>query len=228
MAVGNKESANFFRLIKVIVDVGSEVMRDVIRQKVLPDTLGNVVQTNIAKIDRLKKENILFNEQYNLLTQVPPDPEKFDISLLRIILRNICPNVPAPMHGWDKDPDPTDFSLGADILRLQKFRNTISAHTPNTRMTDVDFENTWLDVRTVIVRVSNHGSLQNVAGRIDAVKTEHLDPLSSQMQKLLKVFCDWQKQNEMDQTILEKLEKQVNNHVTYGVFSKIRNCACVH
>ena len=211
MADGIQESANFFRLIKVIVDNGSEVLRDVILQKVQPDTLDNVILTNMTKINWLHKRRILFDEQYSLLTEAPPDPEKFDISLLTIILRNICPNVPAPMRGWDsRVPDPTDVSLGADILRLQNVRNTISAHSPNTRVTDVDFENIWSDVSAVIVRISNHGSLRNIRGRIDAVKTENLDPSSSVMQTLLKVFCEWQKHDEKYQAIMEELKKQVH------------------
>ena len=211
--MADKETANFFRLVKVLVDLGSEALRDVMQQVLLPDTLATAVSSNMRKIDKLHKKRILFDDQYDLLTEVPPQPKKFDISLLTIILRNLCPGVPAPLSGWSKELDPSDLNLGADIVRLRNIRNSVSAHTASTRVTDADFENIWAKVTTVVVRISKHGSpiLLDIPERIEAVKSENLDPSSSQMKMMLQIFCDWQKQDEKYQTIIEELEKQVQN-----------------
>ena len=219
MADEKQETANFFRLVKVLVDLGSEALRDVMLQVLLPDTLATAVSSKMEKIDDLRKNRILFDKQYKLLTEVPPQPKKFDISLLTIILRNLCRGVPAPLSGWFEEPDQTDLSLGADIVRLRNIRNDVTAHAASTRVTDAVFENIWAKVTTVVVRISEKGSpsLHNIPERIEAVKSENLDPLhvSSQMQMMLEIFCDWQKQDDRYQSIMEELEKQVQFYFTF-------------
>ena len=49
MADWEKESQNFFRLVKLIDDVGSSVLRDVLLNVLAPDTLDNILQRNIHK-----------------------------------------------------------------------------------------------------------------------------------------------------------------------------------
>ena len=61
-----------------------------------------------------------------------PDPDKFDITLLICLLTNIFPNeIKAPCTGW-KDPNPTDTSLWADLIRMRNLRNEI-AHPENAK-----------------------------------------------------------------------------------------------
>ena len=49
MADWEKESQNLFRLVKLIDDVGSSVLQDVLLNVLAPDTLDNILQTNIIK-----------------------------------------------------------------------------------------------------------------------------------------------------------------------------------
>ena len=209
MAEEQKETTNFCRLLKVLVNLGSTVLRDL-----LPKNLADVVKTNKAKVDNLHSNRILFDKQYNLLTEDPPNPEKFDISLLTIILQNLCPKVLAPSNGWSRKPDSADRSLGADILRLRNTRNAIFAHVANTRVLDADFNVIWDDLKDVIERISKHGSpgLQSILERIDAVKIEDLDPHSTQMAVMKEALRDWQQQDEKYQTIIEELENQVKRY----------------
>ena len=126
--IGNQveESANFYRLIKLIVDFGSEILRDVLLQLVKPSTLETVLQANTIAIDNLLLRKVIYPKQHDLLTNITPNVEEFDVSLLVVVFRNICPNVPAPILGWNvKVPDSNDFSLAADLLRLRNIRNAV-------------------------------------------------------------------------------------------------------
>ena len=210
MADQKQETTNFNRSLKVLIDLGTKTLRDVVKEVLLPDTLDGVVKANITRITELYRQRVLFDKQYDLLIEDPPDPEKFDISLLAFILRNLC-NAPAPSNGWSKEPDPTDNSLGADIVRLRDMRNTIYAHVPNTRVTNTEFEKIWTDLKAVIVSLSKHGStsLQNISESIDAVKSEDLDPHNTEMAVMLEALRNWQQQDEKFEEILKKLNKLV-------------------
>ncbi len=48
----------------------------------------------------------------------PPNINDFDITLLCILLRNICGLSP-PSLGWDKIPNVADHSTQADIVRIK-------------------------------------------------------------------------------------------------------------
>ena len=218
-----EESANFYRLISLVVDVGSEVLRDVLLQLVKPRTLEAVLQANINTINKLRGK-VLFPEQYALLINVPPNAEDFDISLLVIIFRNICPNVPPPSLGWKtKKPDRNDFSLAADLQRLKNIRNSVYAHRNSTQVTHADFERIWSDLSDVIDRISKHGSgkHQNIRQRIQLLKHKNLDP-ESERGRMLEIFQNWQKQEQDEEykaLVLQRLDKQVQLLRLYTIYT---------
>ena len=55
-----EESANFCRLISVVVDVGSEVLRDVLLHRMKPRSLEAVLQASANTINYLLGRKILF------------------------------------------------------------------------------------------------------------------------------------------------------------------------
>ena len=171
-----KESQNFFLLVKLIVDVGTSVLRDVLLNVLAPDTLDNILQTNINKINSLRfgRAKVLFDREFSLLTETPPDLEKFDITLLVKIFRNICPSICSNFVPFS----PYDTGLANDILQLRDIRNSILAHKASTRVTNAEFQTLWSDVRTVISRIDNHGSTglkQKVEDTIDNMLTENIN-----------------------------------------------------
>ena len=74
---------------------------------------------NKAKIRQLKEENVLMDDQINLL--LPQDQrtfsEKWDITLIRVVIVNFS-MLPPPITGWKRDPDPTDTTPAAYVLRI--------------------------------------------------------------------------------------------------------------
>ena len=164
-------------ILTVLFDLGSEVLRDVMLQLLQPNTLTETFQSNKSKIDELYKGNKISPHDYDLLKQLPPQPEKFNIYLLINILTQFCPGVNLPPAGWsqlEQLPVPTD-SLGADIQRLE-WLITIFLGKYFSTMTDEDVEKTWNEVETVLVGISKHGSkkITNIHERIEARKTSKL------------------------------------------------------
>ena len=219
MADWEKESQNFFRMVKLIVDVGSSVLRDVLLKVLAPDTLDNVLQTNIYKINNLHygRPKVLFDNEFTLLTATPPDPEKFDITLLVKLFRNICPsicpNLIPPHHNWSPQspPGPNDTSLADDIYRMRDFRNSIFAHIANTRVTNAEFQTLWPKVRTVISRMSSHGSTglkQKIKDTIDKLLTDNNN--QSRLDDLLKILQNWHQDDKKElEDIKNELKRQV-------------------
>ena len=196
MAQGNiEETTNYYRLISLVVKIGSEALRDVLLFKTQPDPLSAVLQRNMNVLNGLLQRHVLFQDQYNLLTKPVPDADDFDISLLYAIFRNnICPNVVPPLHGWNaQNLNVNDFSLGAELLRMTGIRNKI-AHRPTTQVETQEFENTWNELERIIIRIARHGSLnkaQYLKTKIDELKIRQLD---ASRKEYLESFWIWQTQ----------------------------------
>ena len=162
-------------ILTVLFDLGSEVLRDVMLQLLQPNTLTQTLQSSKSKIDELYKRNKISPHDYDLLKQLPPQPEKFNIHLLINILTQFCPGVKVPLAGWLQSPVPTDCILGADIQHLEWLIDSFLGKCYN-QMTDEDVEKTWNEVETVLVGISKHGSkkITNIHERIEAKKTSKL------------------------------------------------------
>ena len=141
-------------------------------QLLRPDTLKQALQLNKSKIDELyNKDNAFSHSEYNLLKEVPPHPEKFDVRLLTTLLLHICPGVSVSPGGLFKIPDPTNFTIRADIVRLNYMRKDL-LHRNSDQATDYNFEKTWCLMEEAMIRISQHGSKvhQNLQERIEFMK----------------------------------------------------------
>lgn len=203
-----EESANFFRLVRLLIDEGSGVLRDVLLKTIQPDTLTNFLRNNLTLINILKQRKLLVQTQYDLLTRSPAVQfDELDITLLCSIfinLRNI-----SPTKGWQTPPGPTDLSLGDDIYRLRIIRNTIYGHTTTTRVTAADFQTLWTELEDVIIRLAKHGTLtqqQNISLRITVIRSQDLDPKGTK-KELVEILSSWKKHDEQLRTHEEQLEK---------------------
>ena len=216
MAESNAETENFFRLAKLIIDIGPKVLRDVLLHIISPDTFDKFIQSNMHIINRLyyNRPKVLFENEFKLLNERHPDPEKFDVTLLVKIFRNIIssvyPNIIPPNYNWGSPPGPADIGLADDIYRLREFRNSIFAHISNTRVTNVRFEVLWCNIGTVLSRAAGHGSLgfkKTIQDRIHELKTETV-PQSSAM-CLLTTLKVWRDEDERFQDIKTEMKLQV-------------------
>ena len=84
------------------------------------------LQQRKSQIDKLKKQKVLFQDQYDLL--LPPtgdevDSKRFDITLLMVLLTNFC-GYKYPQKAWV--PQASDVDDFANIIRIKRLRDEIS------------------------------------------------------------------------------------------------------
>lgn len=73
-----------------------------------------------------------------------------DISVLYVLLRNICKLSP-PKTGWGKPQQKDDNSESAFIERIRHIRNSISAHNTHGKVSDTDFQQYWEELENSII-----------------------------------------------------------------------------
>ena len=150
-----KETTNYARLCRVIVDVGTCALRDCFDTIRSPPTLHTVLTASQSTLHSLKLRKIINATQWGKLFPAVPasvSSRDFDITLLMVLLRNICGLAPPPT-GWDALPAVTDISPEADIARIKYFRNSVFAHAEHVSVDDATFSKYWKEIRDTLVRL---------------------------------------------------------------------------
>ncbi|CAB4044777.1 Hypothetical predicted protein [Paramuricea clavata] len=137
-----------FKLMRLIIDGGTEVLRNIV-QNIHSGDLHAVLSTHYrALLTLFNKRKIITQPQWDKMHPPPPripNIQEFDITLLVILLRNICGLSP-PSTGWNVMPCSTDNSCEANIVRIKFFRNNFFGHVPETGVSRLDFEAHWVEV----------------------------------------------------------------------------------
>ncbi|KXJ09582.1 E3 ubiquitin-protein ligase DZIP3 [Exaiptasia diaphana] len=138
-----KENTNFARLCKLLIDGGTHILRKIFDAKHPPHDLKKHLmdRRNHRILKNLKTANILRRDQWSKLypSVDAPTSASFDITLLSLLLRNIC-NLPTPANGWSNEPAATSISQEDDIVRVKLYRNKLS-HISERALSDADFNN---------------------------------------------------------------------------------------
>ena len=151
----SKETTNYARLCRVLVDVGTCALRDSFDAICTPPTLHTFLAANQPTLQSLRSRRIINATQWGKLfpaISASVSSRDFDITLLMILLRNVCGLAP-PLTGWDSLPAATDFSHEADIARIKYLRNTVYAHAEHASVDDATFAKHWKDIRDTLVRL---------------------------------------------------------------------------
>ena len=149
-----KEATNYARLCRVLVDKGTCALRDCFDTICSPPTLRTVLAASQPTLQSLRSRRIINATQWGKLFPVGPalvSSRDFDITLLMILLRNIC-GLAAPLAGWDALPADTEISREADVARIRYFRNII-AHADQASIDDATFDKHWKEIRDTLVRL---------------------------------------------------------------------------
>ena len=182
-----KETTNYARLCRLLVDVGADVLRETFDKKRPKGNLDTVLSTapTHAILQTLRKKRVLNPTQWGRLypaIRSSVSSTNFDITLLMVLLRNICGLVP-PSTGWDSLPAATDLTPEADIVRIKCYRNTVYGHASEASVDDAAFSQYWKDIQDALVRLG--GTCYQDA--VDDLKTECMDPeIEEHYQELLK------------------------------------------
>ena len=226
-ASSTRETTNYARLCRLLVEVGTQALRDTFNTIHAPANLHIVLAGNKATLQPLRARKVINPTQWGKLFPAissSVSSASFDITLLMVLLRNLC-GLGAPVTGWDALPAATDASLEADIARIKYFRNTVYAHAEHASVDDVTFNRYWSEIRDALVR------LGGVAYRaaIDNLETECMDPDVEEHYKGLLRQWKNDEDNIKDElkeikTLIEidikNLTKKLDNLVTSTVSSK--------
>jgi hypothetical protein len=157
-----------------------------------------------------KTKKIITQPQWDELYPPPPrisNIQEFDITLLVILLRNICSLTP-PTTGWNVIPGSTDNSREANIVRIRLFRNNFFGHVPGTDVSRLDFEVHWLEVGSAL------RSLGLNQAEIDRLKAEECGE-----EEVNRVRQEW---NESEKEVVIKLGRMEKNMSKLGAgFEKL-------
>ncbi|KAL3887824.1 hypothetical protein ACJMK2_000217, partial [Sinanodonta woodiana] len=192
-----QEHINHARLCNALTTVCSNALREILLTNV-PPPHTDIYKAILAIEAMLKKQ--LNKDQVKL---VFPDPqglytgkvEEFDTSLLYTMIRNVS-SVPAPSNGWGKPPNdnPRDTTLGASVERIRIYRNHISGHSVDGKISQPDFEDYWAEIdevlREIEIVIGNHGYLEDLEKRKNQAITPH------EAHELQKTFQEYKKQTE--------------------------------
>ena len=199
MSDSTESSAYFYRVISLVVDVGTETLRGIFYSKVPKSDVATLFETpQIRSEFRKLKGKVLTQVQYDKVTN-DPDPDTFDISLLTTLLTiKKISGIPKPAAGWGVTPSESDTTLGADLIRLRDIRNEIIAHCSKAQLEVHEYKRIWGSVENVLIRIAKHVNASEEAKIkaliVDAEKRK-LEPLHEREKKLLKEFIEWQKED---------------------------------
>ena len=146
------ETTNGVKLRRLLVDGGTTVLRKVFDRRP-PTDLAAKLRLNSLTLDDLFARGFLNEQQRNCLYPSDgskPDSKTFDITLLFLLLTEICGLSPPARTGWSHKPHAKDKSLAANLVRIKLFRNKL-LHTPETRIDSRLFHELWKEISSVLV-----------------------------------------------------------------------------
>ena len=204
-ALSNRETTNYARLFRLLVELGTHALRDTFDSIYAPATLHAVLARNKTALQPLRSKKIINPTHWGkLFPSIPSSVSSasFDITLLMVLLRNMAGLV-APATGWDVLPGPTDVSREADIARIKYFRNTVYAHAERALVDDATFKIHWQSIRESLERLG--GSQYRAA--IDRLETECMDPEAEE--HYIGLLEQWKKDEVNVKELLEGIGSKV-------------------
>ena len=171
----SKENANYYRLYCLLVEVGSEVLRETF-DKVRPsgdlDKLLATPQISV-KLRSLWQKEVLSSSQWDKLypsVRSTVSSKEFDTALLGILLISIC-NLQPPETGWNEFPPNTDTTIQADIIRLRFYYMMVHKLSKWAAIDDTTLNFFWKNIQDILVRLGG----EFYRKPIDDLKRERLD-----------------------------------------------------
>ncbi|XP_022809705.1 E3 ubiquitin-protein ligase DZIP3-like [Stylophora pistillata] len=209
-----KETTNYARLCRLLVDVGSQALRDTFDAIHPPIGLHTVLgrHPEDVTLQSLRKKRILNPTQWGKLYPTitsSVSSKNVDITLLMVLLRNICGLVP-PSTGWDRLPPPTDMSKAANIARLKYYRNTVYAHASEASVDDATLNSYWQDISKAILGLVGVG----YGAAIIELKNESIDPDSEEHDRQL--LKQWKQDEDNIKETIREIEDNVDQMKSKG------------
>ena len=162
------EKTNGNKLSRLLIDGGTTVLRKTFDRYHPPANLASDLNSNYSILNNLLRKRVLNGHQWDKLFPPGggvPDSNTFDITLLFLLLTNICGLSP-PLTGWHTKPSPGDNSLEANLARVKFFRNELYGHVTSTAFDAAIFSSLWQEISAALL------SLGLDQAEIDRLKAE--------------------------------------------------------
>ena len=171
-------------------------LRNIFNRYHPPDNLSSGLNTNYSILDDLLRKRVLNKHQWDKLFPPGggvPDSNTFDITLLFLLLTNICGLSP-PLTGWHAKPSPGDNSLEANLARVKFFRNELYAHLKSTAFNAAIFSSLWQELSASLLSLG-----------LDQAEIERLNAEHGGEQDYLDVLFEWADSEEDIKTQLKDI-----------------------
>ena len=174
-----EEKTNGTRLARLLIDGGTHALRKFL-DSVYPEPilLAKELKKNERKFRNLKSKRVIFDHQWEKLFPPSglPDSKEFDITLLHLLIREICYDLPEPLTGWHKMPASHDQSLEANITRIKCFRNE-QCHVASTSIPNEAFEGKWNTIASSLEAIEISVYRKHIQSSIQDLKDDSIDLL---------------------------------------------------
>ncbi|XP_001624522.2 protein NLRC3 [Nematostella vectensis] len=228
----NKDSENFDKLSRLLVVGGTQALRGVLDGFLPPSSLSTQLNHHYKTLHSLwcpprGKRKILNNDQWDKLFPKhglpPPTSKDFDITLIFVLLRNICLLKP-PSSGWDSLPASTDNSIPAHIARIKFYRNKL-CHVNNAAFDDVEFENYWKEISTALIALGISSDEVNDLKSRPSGATDYKALLQKWNEDELDLFRETQEVRKEVQGVSHEVQdlKQAMNSQIQGVGADVQS-----
>ena len=191
-----QENTNYARLCRLLVDVGCTVLRDTFDSIHPPAYLHVVLSwpSVFFTLQSLRKKKVLNPMQWGRLFPAVTSrvsSANFDVTLLMVLLRNICDlSPPASTGNWDSLPPDSDNSTEANVVRIRFYRNDVYGHATKVSVDDATFSALWQKISSAVLALgSGYGAI------ISRLKTECMDPAAEAHYE--KLLSDWKKDDDI-------------------------------
>lgn len=205
------ERENESRLIAMLIVVGTEALRGVFDRFYPAGELKAFLNSNRPILLGLRKRSKLNPSQWEILFPPlsTPDSNTFDISLLVLLLRNIC-GLRCPPNGWNAMPSPDDITLEADIVRIKYMRNCLMHMVPRG--------GSYHDVDTQRKKMS--AVLERLGWKKAEIDRLKVEPCGGD-ESYREAFLNWYKCGVDIKTQLRKISNTLQGMVTDTVLDSV-------
>ena len=156
MESSNRQKANGTRLCRLLIDKGTEALRNVF-DNLNPPTSWSSTLKSYGRTKMKKLIRNLNTSQLDILyppTGSASSSQNYDITLLFSLLRNLCGlSPPLSTTSWDKEPPSNDITMEADLARVKFYRNKVYGHITTTSIPSTEFEQYWQSISDALVRL---------------------------------------------------------------------------
>ena len=190
------EKTNGNKLSRLLIDGGTTVLRNIFDHYHPPANLASDLNSNYSILNNLLRRRVLNKHQWDKLFPPgggAPDSHTFDITLLFLLLTNICGLTP-PLSGWHAKPSPSDSSLEANLARVKIYRNELYGHVTSSGVNTAIFSSLWQEISASLL------SLGLDQAEIERLKAEH-----GGEQDYLNVLFEWADSEEDIKTQLKDI-----------------------